>query len=237
MLVASALRAIPNADLEWHEWVRIGMATWAATAGVTAGLDAWREWSKKSSKFAPGGSRSGGALRHVPADADRLGSARLPGARGGGGSGPSPRGEAATEGPLPGLAEFLSIQTWTKRPIPEPDRLLGDLLTTTSRMFLVGRSGLGKTQTGFGFACGIASGAGFLHWQCTRPARVLLVDGEIPAELIKARSIAAVRRSEKKPENLVIYTRDLEEEMKKLFPTIGPIQPLNTRRGGNGCWH
>jgi hypothetical protein len=53
----------------------------------------------------------------------------------------------------------------------------------------------------------------------------------MPAELIKARSIAAVRRSEKAPENLVIYNRDLEEEMTKLFPTIGPIQPLNTAAG------
>ena len=54
----------------------------------------------------------------------------------------------------------------------------------------------------------------------------------MPAELIKARSIAAVRRSEKvPPENLVIYTRDLEEQMKQLFPTIGPIQPLNTKAG------
>ena len=53
-LIASALRAIPNADLHWNDWIRFGLATWRATAGSTAGLDAWREWSEKSKKFTKG---------------------------------------------------------------------------------------------------------------------------------------------------------------------------------------
>ena len=76
-----------------------------------------------------------------------------------------------------------------------PDRLLGDLLTTTSRIFLVSRTGLGKTLLGFAIACGIASGLGFLHWRSDRRARVLYIDGEMPGELIKSRSIDALRRA------------------------------------------
>ena len=45
-----------------------------------------------------------------------------------------------------GLREFLSIELWAERDMPSPDRLLGDLVTTTTRTFLVGQSGLGKTM-------------------------------------------------------------------------------------------
>jgi Primase C terminal 2 (PriCT-2)/Family of unknown function (DUF5906) len=48
--LASALAAIPNPDLSWHEWVRIGMAAWRATEGSEEGLTAWAAWSAKSAK-------------------------------------------------------------------------------------------------------------------------------------------------------------------------------------------
>jgi hypothetical protein len=119
--------------------------------------------------------------------------------------------------------------------MPAPDRLLGDLLTTTSRMFLVGRTGLGKTLVGFSIACGIASGKGFLHWRSGRPARVLYIDGEMPGELIKSRSIDALRRSgvPPPPGNLLIYSRDTEDDFAKQFPTLGMMPPLNTEAGHN----
>ena len=116
-----------------------------------------------------------------------------------------------------------------------PDRLLGDLLTTTSRIFLVSRTGLGKTLLGFAIACGIASGLGFLHWRSDRRARVLYIDGEMPGELIKSRSIDALRRAGMPPPpgNLLIYSRDTEEEFAKQFPTLGIMPPLNTEAGHN----
>jgi hypothetical protein len=136
---------------------------------------------------------------------------------------------------LPGLREHLAIEAWAVRPMPPPDRLLGDLLTTTSRMFLVGRTGLGKTLLGFAMAGGIASGEGFLHWRSGRPARVLYVDGEMPGELIKSRSIDALRRAGMPPPpgNLLIYSRDTEEDFAKQFPTLGVMPPLNTQAGHN----
>ena len=51
--VASALSVIPNNDLEWNEWNRIGMATWAATDGSETGREAFAEWSAKSKKNDP----------------------------------------------------------------------------------------------------------------------------------------------------------------------------------------
>jgi hypothetical protein len=49
--VAAALAVIPNPELPWDEWNRIGMAAWAATAGSETGLRAFLDWSSKSSKF------------------------------------------------------------------------------------------------------------------------------------------------------------------------------------------
>jgi len=48
--VAAALAAIPNDDLGWDAWNRIGMATWAATGGSKEGFEAFAKWSAKSSK-------------------------------------------------------------------------------------------------------------------------------------------------------------------------------------------
>jgi hypothetical protein len=131
------------------------------------------------------------------------------------------------------LVKLLSIQAWLERQIPEPDQLLGEVLTTAARMFLVGRTGLGKTLLGFAIACGMATGEGFLHWRCKKAVRVLLIDGEMPEGLIKARAIDAMRRVEKPPipANLVIYSRYLEDEFSRICPDIGPMPPLNSEEG------
>ena len=137
--------------------------------------------------------------------------------------------------PDSGLREHLAIEAWTERPIPPADRLLGDLVTTTTRTFLVGRTGLGKTLLALGMAVGMASGTGFLHWPSHRPARVLVIDGEMPCELIRARMIGALRRAAVPPApgNLLLYARDAEEDFAARFPSLGAMPPLNTEAGHN----
>jgi hypothetical protein len=49
--VAAALAVIPNNDIHWNEWNRIGMATWRATAGSDDGFKAFDTWSQKSKKY------------------------------------------------------------------------------------------------------------------------------------------------------------------------------------------
>jgi hypothetical protein len=115
---------------------------------------------------------------------------------------------------IPGLEDFLAIETWAERDMPAPDRLLGDLVTTTSRTFLVGRTGLGKTLLAQALACGAASGKGFLHWRAGRPARTLIIDGEMPGELLRQRARDTLRRAGIAPprSTLMIYARDTEED-------------------------
>jgi hypothetical protein len=100
-------------------------------------------------------------------------------------------------------------------------------------MFLVGRTGLGKTLLGLAIAVGIASGRGFRHWLSSRPARVVYLDGEMPAELIKPRAIDAMRRlgAPIPPENLLIFGRDIEDEARRICPSLPPFAPLNTDEG------
>jgi hypothetical protein len=49
--VGAAVRVIPNDDLEWDDWNRIGMAIWAATSGSAEGFEVFDAWSSKSSKY------------------------------------------------------------------------------------------------------------------------------------------------------------------------------------------
>jgi hypothetical protein len=131
------------------------------------------------------------------------------------------------------LRKLLSIESWAERDIPPPDRLLGDLITKTTRMFLIGRTGLGKTLLGLAIAAGVASGRRFLHWRSSRPARVVYLDGEMPAELIKPRAIDAMRRLGVPipAENLLIFGRDIEAEARRVCPSLPPFAPLNTDEG------
>ena len=48
--IAAALAVIPNADVSWDDWSRVGMTTWRASGGSAEGLSAWKAWSAKSSK-------------------------------------------------------------------------------------------------------------------------------------------------------------------------------------------
>jgi hypothetical protein len=49
--LAAAVAAIPNDDLGWEEWNRVGMALWAATNGSDEGLVLFDRWSQKSGKY------------------------------------------------------------------------------------------------------------------------------------------------------------------------------------------
>lgn len=48
--VRAALRVIPNDDLPYDDWVRTGIAAFAASGGTGEGFEAWQSWSAKSGK-------------------------------------------------------------------------------------------------------------------------------------------------------------------------------------------
>ena len=130
------------------------------------------------------------------------------------------------------FTETLDVNTWATLDIPAEDRLLGDLLTSTARVFIAGRTGLGKTLLAQGVCAGMATGKGFCHWRADRPSRWLIIDGEMPSVLIKQRTIDLLRRAGSIPSgNLTIYSLDRSEEFARLFPGLGMLAPLNTEDG------
>ncbi len=131
------------------------------------------------------------------------------------------------------LLTALDAATWAGLDLPPERRILGDLLTATSRAFIVGGTGLGKTQLAHAMAAGIASGDGFLHWRSDGPARVLVIDGEMSKALIRDRMAAVIRRNASAipAGNLVVYALDRSEEFAERFPGLGQFEPLNTLAG------
>jgi hypothetical protein len=131
------------------------------------------------------------------------------------------------------LAGLLSAAAWRGRAIEVPEPLLGELVVSTTRMFVGGPTGLGKTHLGFAMAAGMASGQGFLHWRASRPARVLYVDGEMPRDLVQKRLRDLEKRHDwaaAEPNLFVLCSEDFEA-LAKADPELGPHGPLNTRHG------
>jgi RecA-family ATPase len=122
--------------------------------------------------------------------------------------------------PAPKL--ILTLNDWLKRDLPPPDFILGNWLTTTSRVLIFAPTGLGKTMFGIGIGMAISIGSGFLHWRETRPARVLFVDGEMSRRLLKERLAAEVARvGGVRPEGMNILSHE----------DIENFAPLNTPEG------
>ena len=91
--------------------------------------------------------------------------------------------------------DLLSLDGWLTRDIPEPDFLLGELLSTTCRLALIGPTGIGKSNFLLGTSFAVADGRDFLHWRgAGNPRRVLYVDGEMSRRLARRRLEDAVRR-------------------------------------------
>lgn len=115
----------------------------------------------------------------------------------------------------------LSINAWLERDLPEPDPLLGDWLTTTTRALLVAPTGLGKTNFSMSIGIAVAAGMDFLRWRSHRPRRVLYVDGEMSRRLLKKRLGEAAERLGSAPSTFfALSAEDIEE-----------FAPLNTTEG------
>jgi AAA domain len=97
----------------------------------------------------------------------------------------------------------LTVHDWIWARIPDPDFLMGEVFSTTSRGLLAAPTGIGKTM--FCMALGLAKSEGrdFLQWRARRdgPAKVLYIDGEMSQRLMKRRLIDTLRRAGSDPES------------------------------------
>jgi RecA-family ATPase len=91
-----------------------------------------------------------------------------------------------------------------------------------------GETGVGKTLLGVDIAATVAAGADFLNWNGSgKPARVMYLDGEMPAETFKERMEVIAKRYG--PDIAFYgYNRDVLGD--------GEMHPLNTPEGEKWLW-
>ena len=115
----------------------------------------------------------------------------------------------------------LTLPEWQARKFQPRDMLMGAWLTTTSRVLISADTGLGKSSLVLAILIGIAAGRNFLHWKCSRPARVLFIDGEMSGEWLQVMAQDAARRLGQSPDNLCLLNCEDHPGM----------PPLNTKEG------
>jgi hypothetical protein len=120
----------------------------------------------------------------------------------------------------------LTVAAWLNRRLPERDYLIEDLLCTTARWLISGDTGIGKTLFSLELGFAIAAGANFLIWKGGRRSRVMYLDGEMPAETMKERIVAAATIYG--DVDLFAYNRDLLGS--------NAMPPLNRPEGQKWLW-
>jgi putative DNA primase/helicase len=92
--------------------------------------------------------------------------------------------------------------------------LLDPILPEKGLAMLYAARGTGKTHVALGIVFAVATGTKFLKWNASRPRRVLLIDGEMPAIALQERLASIVAASpniEFDPFNIKILSGDLIE--------------------------
>jgi hypothetical protein len=83
-----------------------------------------------------------------------------------------------------------------QREFPARELLLSPWLPSKGLAMVFAERGIGKTWVGLNIAHATAGGGGFLRWRASRPSRVVYIDGEMPAGVLKDRY--ATHRSQRR---------------------------------------
>lgn len=112
------------------------------------------------------------------------------------------------------ILKTISIDELFNLELPEREMLLHPFLPSQGLVMLVAKRGVGKTHIALGIAYTIATGSTFLSWTAPEPKKVLYVDGEMPATLMKERlqMLSTMFPSIPSGEYLQIITPDLQDQ-------------------------
>jgi len=87
----------------------------------------------------------------------------------------------------------ISLDDYLAREFPPRDNLLTPWLPSQGIAMVFAPRGVGKTHFALGVAYAVASGASFLRWSANKAARVLFIDGEMPAGTLHSRLTAILQ--------------------------------------------
>jgi hypothetical protein len=120
----------------------------------------------------------------------------------------------------------LTGREWLTRVLPEPELLLGHVLSKTARAIMNATTGIGKTNFAMAAFGHMSAGRNFLHWDCPRPRRTLYIDGEMSCRLFRDRIADVARRLGGPPEGAHFFSKE----------DVPGFAPLNTRDGQVAVW-
>lgn len=115
------------------------------------------------------------------------------------------------------LSELLAME------LPPREYLLEPWLSRSGLCMVYAKRGVGKTFFALEVAVAVAYGTSFLSFKAPKPAKVLYVDGEMPANIMKERLGEIVSRLNIKNNEFdpIFITPDLQ---KGLMPNLGYVQ-------------
>ncbi len=99
----------------------------------------------------------------------------------------APGGTAAAASANPSAFQVLTLNELLTREFPPREMVLAPWLPTKGLAMLYGPRGIGKTHVALRAAHAVATGGTFLRWHAPQPRRVLILDGEMPAEVLQSR--------------------------------------------------
>jgi putative DNA primase/helicase len=120
----------------------------------------------------------------------------------------------------------INAHDFLRIPFPERQMLLAPVLPRQGLCMLHAKRGIGKTFISLSMAYAVASGGKmFDRWEALQPARVLFLDGEMPARTLQER-LAAIAAGSAQELPAHDYLRILTPDMQP-----GPMPNLATRSG------
>lgn len=124
----------------------------------------------------------------------------------------------------PGLTA-LTLGDFLRRDFPPREMMLAPWLPAKGLAMVFAPRGVGKTHFALGVAYAIATGGRYLRWHAPRPRRVLLLDGEMPAQMMQERLIDIAAGSE--------IALAAEDQIRIVAADLCPrgIPDLSTREG------
>src|SRR5262245_35880696 len=117
-------------------------------------------------------------------------------------------------GRLPGRVDAVSYMEFLTTEYPPRKPLLEPWLTEKAIVMVHGWRGVGKSFFVHSTAWAVAAGSGFLEWKAPESRRVLLIDGEMPADALQDRLRRVVNNSQVQPplpDSLMIAAADITE--------------------------
>jgi AAA domain len=136
-----------------------------------------------------------------------------------------------TRAPRPSR-DHLLVSAWRKRDLPLRDFLLGGVFCTTSRWLIYGDTGVGKTLLALDLAGAMAAMAKFLDWDGTRKARIMVIDGEMPAETFKDRLVLI---GDLYGNEIAVYGYN-RDDLIAANKGVDVMHPLDTEAGQRWLW-